>query len=253
MKSAPLSDATFGYLLWQTIVGTGLIERERMHAYIRKAMREAGTFTTWAAPDGDAEAEVHGIVDRAYDDESIRAPLVSFIERITPYAWTNSLSQKIIQLTMPGIPDVYQGTETWDDSLVDPDNRRPVDLDANLALLDRLDACDDPPAIDASGAAKLWVVSRTLRMRRDWPELFTGYAPVLAEGVAAEHAVAFDRGGITTVATRLPVGLERKGGWADTVLDVGGSATDAISGRRVPRHVHLADLLGDYPVALLVR
>ena len=253
MKSAPLPDAAFAYLLWQTIVGAGFITRDRLHAYVEKAMREAASFTTWAAPDATAESRVHAVVDRAYDDEALHRPLTRFIDRITPYGWSNSLSQKLIQLTMPGVPDVYQGTEVWDYSLVDPDNRRPVNLDAHLAMLDRLDAGDDPPLIDATGAAKLWIVSRALRLRRDWPELFTGYAPLLAEGSAAEHAVAFDRGGIMTVATRLPLGLERSGGWRDTVLDIGGNATDAISGRRVPRHVQLAELLSTYPVALLVR
>jgi (1->4)-alpha-D-glucan 1-alpha-D-glucosylmutase len=97
------------------------------------------------------------------------------------------------------------------------------------------------------------VVSRTLRLRRDWPELFSGYAPLFAEGTAAEHAVAFDRGGVIAVATRLPLGLERRGGWGDTVLDVGGPATDAISGSPAPREVRLAELLASYPVALLVR
>jgi (1->4)-alpha-D-glucan 1-alpha-D-glucosylmutase len=251
--TAPCPDPVFGYLLWQSVVGAGFIERERMHAYVEKAMREAATFTTWTAPDTAAEAQVHAVVDRAYDDPAVHAPLAAFVERVTPYGWTNSLSQKLVQLTMPGVPDVYQGTELWDDSLVDPDNRRPVDLDARLALLDALDADDDPPPIDASGAAKLWVVSRALRLRRDWPELFSGYAPLFADGAAAAHAVAFDRGGVTTVATRLPVGLERKGGWGDTALDLGGPATDAISGRRVPREVLLADLLAAYPVALLVR
>jgi (1->4)-alpha-D-glucan 1-alpha-D-glucosylmutase len=107
--------------------------------------------------------------------------------------------------------------------------------------------------VDASGAAKLWLVSRSLRLRRDWPDLFAGYAPVLAAGAAAEHAVAFDRGGVITVATRLPVGLERRGGWGDTSIDLGGTATDVITGRRFDREIIVAELLDTYPVALLVR
>jgi (1->4)-alpha-D-glucan 1-alpha-D-glucosylmutase len=99
----------------------------------------------------------------------------------------------------------------------------------------------------------LWVTSRALRLRRDWPDLFAGYAPILPVGAAAEHAVAFDRGGVITVATRLPVRLEREGGWRDTSIDLGGSATDVITGRRVDREIALADLVDTYPVALLVR
>ena len=253
MTTAPLPDKPFGYLLWQTMVGTGFIARERMHAYAEKAMREAATSTTWTDPDPAFEAAVHTLVDRAYDEPAVHDPLAAFVDRITPYGWTNSLGQKLVQLTMPGVPDVYQGTELWDDSLVDPDNRRPVDLAIRRALLDALDAQDDPPPIERSGAAKMWVVSRALRLRRDWPDLFTGYAPLFATGPAADHALAFDRGGSITVATRLPVGLERSGGWADTTLDIGGTATDVITGRRLGRELRLADLLDTYPVALLVR
>jgi (1->4)-alpha-D-glucan 1-alpha-D-glucosylmutase len=154
---------------------------------------------------------------------------------------------------MPGVPDVYQGTELWDDSLVDPDNRRPVDSDLRRTLLDEIDGGADAPAIAADGRAKLWVTSRALRLRRDYPELFASYTPLLARGAAAEHAVAFDRGGAITVATRLPVGLERTGGWGDTVLDVGGAVSDLISGRRWSGELAFAELLADYPVALLVR
>jgi (1->4)-alpha-D-glucan 1-alpha-D-glucosylmutase len=253
MTSAPLADQPFGYLLWQSFVGTGFIAPERMHAYAEKAMREAATSTTWTNPNADFEAAVHALVDRAYADPSVHDPLAAFVDRVTPYGWTNALGQKLVQLTMPGVPDVYQGTELWDDSLVDPDNRRPVDIAIRRALIDALDAQDDAPPIERSGAAKMWVVSRALRLRRDWPDLFTGYAPLLATGSAAQHALAFDRGGSITVATRLPVGLERAGGWGDTALNIGGSATDVITGRRVEREVSLAELLDTYPVALLVR
>jgi (1->4)-alpha-D-glucan 1-alpha-D-glucosylmutase len=253
MREAPLTDRPFGYLLWQTFAGAGLIERERMHAYAEKAMREAATSTTWLDPDAGFEASVHAVIERAYDDPAVHDPLAGFIARIRPYGWSNSLAQKLVQLTMPGVPDVYQGTAYWEDSLVDPDNRRPVDFDAARAALDRLDADVHAPPIDASGDAKLWVLSRTLRLRRDWPDLFTGYRPVAVSGTAAGHAVAFDRGGAITVATRLPVGLERDGGWQDTVIDLAGQATDVISGVRHRGEVALAELLADYPVALLVR
>ncbi len=253
MSAAPLPDAPFAYLLWQTFAGVGFIERDRMHAYAEKAMREAATSTTWTAPDERFESAVHALVDAAYDDAAVHHPLAAFVDRITAPGWSNSLSQKLVQLTMPGVPDVYQGTELWEDSLVDPDNRRAVDFEARRALLDRLDASGDAPPVDASGAAKLWVVSRALRLRRDWPDVFAGYAPLMAVGRAAEHALAFDRGGAITVATRLPVGLERAGGWGDTTIDLGGPATDVITGRKVTREVALAELLDTYPVALLVR
>jgi (1->4)-alpha-D-glucan 1-alpha-D-glucosylmutase len=253
MAAAPLSDASFGYLLWQTFAGAGFIERDRMHAYAEKAMREAAQSTNWIDPVEKFEQAVHDAVDRAYDDASVHDPLAAFVERITPYGWTNSLAQKLVQLTMPGVPDVYQGTELWEDSLVDPDNRRPLDTELRRTMLDHLDGSGDAPPVAADGAAKLWVVSRALRLRRDYPDLFASYTPLTAHGTAADHAVAYDRGGAITVATRLPVGLERAGGWGDTTLDVGGSVSDLISGRRHSGELALSELLGEYPVALLVR
>ncbi|MGI8679535.1 MAG: malto-oligosyltrehalose synthase [Jatrophihabitans sp.] len=253
MADAPLPDAGFAYLLWQTFAGVGFIERDRMHAYVEKAMREAATSTTWTAPNQQFEDAVHAVVDAAYDSPDVHAPLARFVERITPFGRVNALGQKLVQLTMPGVPDVYQGTELWEDSLVDPDNRRAVDIDARRNLLDQLDAAGAAPPVDASGAAKLWVVSRALRLRRDWPDLFSGYAPLIADGASAEHVIAYDRGGAITVATRLPVRLDRAGGWHDTVLDLGGAGTDVLSGRRVPREIAVGELLADYPVALVVR
>jgi len=183
----------------------------------------------------------------------VHEPLAALVEMLTPYGWSNSLSQKLVQLTMPGVPDVYQGTELWDDSLVDPDNRRRVDFSEREVLLDALDGDVRIPPIDATGRAKQWLTARTLRMRRDWPDLFTTYAPVQVDGPAAEHAIAFDRGGVITVATRLPVGLARRGGWGETSLDLGGRVTDAISGVSHQGRVPMSVLLSDYPAALLVR
>ncbi len=152
------------------------------------------------------------------------------------------------------MPDVYQGTELWEDSLVDPDNRRAGGLRPAPALLAGLPGPDGPPPVDGTGAAKLWLVSRALRLRAGRPELFATYRPLVAVGPAADCAVAFDRGGAVTVATRLPVGLGRRGGWADTSLELPpGEYRDVLSGRRASGVVALADLLRDYPVALLAR
>jgi (1->4)-alpha-D-glucan 1-alpha-D-glucosylmutase len=148
---------------------------------------------------------------------------------------------------------VYQGTELWDHSLVDPDNRRPVDYEPRRSILAELDAGALPP-VDATGAAKLLVTSRALRARRDRPDLFSGYTPLHATGPAASHLIAADRGGAIPLATRLPVGLAAGGGWRDTELTVPEVPfRDALTGARHPGgRLPIARLLERYPVALLL-
>jgi (1->4)-alpha-D-glucan 1-alpha-D-glucosylmutase len=249
---APLPDPDLAELLWQATVGAWPIGRDRLLGYALKAAREASTSTSWADPDPAFETALRAMVDAIYDDPVLNADVAAFAARITPDGWSNSLGQKLVQLTMPGVPDVYQGTELWDHSLVDPDNRRPVDFSARREMLARLDAGWCPP-VDASGAAKLLVTSRALRQRLERP--FTGYARLGADGPAREHVVGFDRGGVVTVVTRLPVGLRRRGGWGDTGLALpAGEWTDALTGHRFAGPaVPLVDLLRVYPVALLTK
>ncbi|SFO46937.1 maltooligosyl trehalose synthase [Geodermatophilus obscurus] len=251
----PLPDRPLAHLVWQNLVGAWPLSRERAHAYAEKAAREAGLSTTWTDVDDEFESRLHAVVDAAYDDPATSAEIEAFVARTAPAGRSNGLAQKLLQLTMPGVPDVYQGTELWDHSLVDPDNRRPVDYDARRALLARLDE-GWVPGVDETGAAKLLVVSRALRLRRDSPELFTGYSPVAATGSAARNVVAFDRGGAVTVATRLPVALAATG-WGDTALALPtGAWRDVLTGGRVVADaagVLVGDLLARLPVALLVR
>ncbi|WP_137160680.1 malto-oligosyltrehalose synthase [Blastococcus sp. CCUG 61487] len=251
----PLADRPLAHLVWQNLVGAWPLSRERAHAYVEKAAREAGTSTTWTDPDQEFEEQLHALVDAAFDDATTSAEIEAFVARIAPLGWSNSLSQKLLQLTMPGVPDVYQGTELHDFSLVDPDNRRPVDYAARRRMLAALDA-GEVPAVDGTGAAKLLVVSRVLRARRDHPEWFEGYAPVEVTGSAADSVVAFDRGGIVAVATRLPARLAETG-WGDTGLELPtGAWRDLLTGER-----HVSDaagiaagtLLARLPVAVLVR
>ncbi|MFD6696389.1 malto-oligosyltrehalose synthase [Micromonospora aurantiaca (nom. illeg.)] len=252
MSRAPLADPALAHLLWQTAVGAWPIERERLHGYAEKAAREASVTTSWADPDPSFEHEMHALVDRMYDDPELHAQITAFAAEITPPGWSNALGQKLVQLAMPGVPDVYQGTELWENSLVDPDNRRPVDFAVRRDMLARLDA-GWRPAVADDGAAKLLVVSRTLRLRRDRPDLFGGYRPVPARGPAAAHAVAFDRGGAVAVATRLSLRLARSGGWRDTTVSLPvHQCTDLFTGRVYSgSELLLDDLLSTYPVALL--
>lgn len=259
LELAPLPDPGFGSLLWQAAVGAWPISRERLHAYAEKAMREAGDHTTWTSPDPGYEAAVHAAVDAAYDDPRVTAVIDALLTDLVGPGWSNALAAKLVALTMPGVPDVYQGSELWEQSLVDPDNRRFVDFDARAALVGSLDGTavsltgrpDDP------GTAKLAVTRAALTLRRDRPELFTTYAPVEVSGPAADHALAFDRGGAVTVATRLPVGLAAEGGWGSTVLDVPpGRWRDVITGVVLTSSADglpVSEVLGSLPVALLVK
>lgn len=249
-RHTAIPEPTFAHLLAQTLAGTGPVAApERLHQYAEKAMREAGLATSWMEPDAAFEARVHEAIETAHSHPEIRGAWDELTSALDSPARSNSLSQKLVQLVMPGIPDIYQGTEVWEDSLVDPDNRRPVDHEHLRGLLARhISDWEDP-------AFKQHLVAAVLRLRRDRPESFTGYRPVDADGPAAGHLVAFERDRVLACATRLPASLAQAGGWRDTELVLDGSWGDALrpdpatfSGR-----VLLRELLDHAPVALLVR
>ncbi len=252
---APMGDRPMANLLWQAVAGAWPLSRDRAHAYAEKASREAASSTTWTAPDTAFEQRMHAAVDAAFDNAEVAALLTSLADRIRTAGYSNSLAAKLVQLTMPGVPDVYQGTEFWDRSLVDPDNRREVDFALRQDTLRSL-AGAAAPAVDEDGAAKLLVTNRALQLKQGRPELFTGYVPVAVDGPAAGHLFGFDRGGALTLATRLPLGLERRGGWQDTAVVLApGTYRDVLTGHTHQSSGRLAaaDLFGTYPVALLVR
>ncbi|MBM7517925.1 malto-oligosyltrehalose synthase [Nocardioides nitrophenolicus] len=250
LAAAPAPDAGFAHLLWQAAVGAWPLSRERLHGYAEKAMREAGDRTTWTAPDASYEKAVHALVDAAYDDPAVVALLDEAAAHLAGPGWSNALAAKLLSLTVPGVPDVYQGSELWEQSLVDPDNRRAVDFSLRRRLLaDAGPVRPDGPADD--GRAKLHVVRTALRLRRDRPDLFARYYPVDATGAAADHVLAFDRGGAIAVVTRLPLGLERAGGWRDTRLHLPpGEWRELLTDR--PATAEVGVLLSELPVALLV-
>ncbi len=241
------------YLLWQTLAGAWPIDSDRLAGYLRKAMREAKTVTSWTDPDEDYEAAVLGLAARVLADAELSRAIAGFVTRLATDARVNSLGMKLVQLTMPGVADVYQGCELAGLSLVDPDNRRPVDFGRRRQLLGALDAGQTAAGLDAE---KLLVTSAALRLRRNQPDWFSrDYQPLAAEGPAAGHAVAFARGGqAVTVATRLPAGLRGRGGWDGTVLPLGqGPWQDLLTGVVHPGpRLPLAALTRRLPVALLV-
>jgi (1->4)-alpha-D-glucan 1-alpha-D-glucosylmutase len=247
---APSPDVATGLFLWQNIFGVwpagGEITaelRERLHAYTEKAIREAAWHTSWQDPDTEFEAAVHRWLDAVFDG-SVAKELTVLLNQLNSHAETDALGQKLLALTVPGVPDVYQGTELWDDSLVDPDNRRPVDYAARRAALKSL------------SHPKMRVVAAALRLRRSRSETFLqgGYHPVLATGAAADHVVGFLRGDDVLVAvTRWTVHVDETG-WADTAIPVpDGSWTNALTGAVVTGATPATELFAELPVALLER
>ncbi|GAY18423.1 malto-oligosyltrehalose synthase [Mycobacterium sp. shizuoka-1] len=248
--TTPAPDAATALFLLQNIFGVwpadGLITpqlRARLHAYTEKAIREAAWHTSWNDPDAGFEDAMHTWLD-AILDGPVAVELTGLVVQLEPHAHSDALGQKLLALTVPGIPDVYQGTELWEDSLVDPDNRRPVDYSVRAAELERL------------SHDKIRVVRAALHARRDRPDTFLSgdHRPVLATGVAAPHVVAFQRGVDVLVAvSRWTVRLHHDG-WGDTMVPVPeGIWTDRLTGARFSGPTPAGELFAELPVILLER
>ncbi len=255
-----LVDGRTENLLWQTLAGTwtaeGPIDEDRLTAYLTKAMREAKQHTGWTSVDEAYEAAVCDLARTALQEPAVVDAFAGWVRATAVGVRAATLGTKLVQLTLPGVADVYQGTEATAVALVDPDNRRPVDFDQLARTLDRLDA-EHPRGL---GEEKLLLTSRALRVRREHAAAFVGphagYAPV---PTSTSAALAFARTAdgeptAVTVVTRLALALERLGGWGEhTVVLPAGTWHDTLSGRDVPGgSVRLADLLHSLPVALLV-
>ena len=253
---------------FQALVGAHPLPAGRLEVYAEKALREAGVATSWLAPDAAYEQTLHDAVRFVTTDEDALGVVADLVEEILVDGRVNALAQRLVLLTAPGIPDVYQGTELWDLSLVDPDNRRPVDLRLRNRLL-RDGSWSDPESPvpgwaslrdpDDPGLAKLALTARALSVRRCCPSSFepgATYHPILAEGDAADHVIAFGRGDdVAVVVPRLSRRLRDVGSWRSTHLTLpDGTWRDALSPDRDWRgQVPIESLLERVPVALLVR
>jgi (1->4)-alpha-D-glucan 1-alpha-D-glucosylmutase len=198
-------------------------------------------------------------------DAEFVAALEAFVAPLVEPGRINSLAQTLLKLASPGAPDIYQGCELWQHTLVDPDNRRPVEFTVRESLLAEAEAAapaDVWPARADSGLPKLLLTHRALHLRSRHPECFavgSGYRALSATGAKAAHAVAFARttaageDGVVAVAPRLVLGLA--GDWEDTSLQLpDGRFKDVLDGHRIfTGEVSLAELLGPFPVGLLER
>lgn len=293
---APAPSRNDEYLLYQTLLGTFPLEklddaglaayRERIERYMVKAIREAKVRSSWISVSEPYEAAATEFVRQLLGRREGNMFLDDLTSQVRPIAWfgmLNSLSMTAIKLASPGVPDIYLGTETWDFSLVDPDNRRPVDYEHRKAMLERMAALAGADKLASAaremacapddGRAKLWVVWRALGLRRAHPLLFEkgDYAPLVATGARADHVLAFARRhenvGVITIAGRLWASLGLDTGvpplgesvWSDTGLHAdlvppGAELRNALTGERVAvreGRILLADAFANFPGALL--
>jgi (1->4)-alpha-D-glucan 1-alpha-D-glucosylmutase len=253
----PAPSANDEYLLYQTLLGTWPLDelddtelaayRTRIQGYMRKAAREAKVHTSWINPDPGYEEALAEFVAALLSSTRRNRFLADFLlaaRRIARFGMFNSLSQTLLKLASPGVPDIYQGNELWDFSLVDPDNRRRVDYGMRDALLRDIEVRMAPDAPDregelrgllesmADGRIKLYLVWRTLQVRRRLERLFREgeYVPLQSAGARAEHLCAFarrlDDQAVVAVVPRLCARLlqEETGApigerlWGDTVI-----------------------------------
>ncbi|MFW6155385.1 MAG: malto-oligosyltrehalose synthase [Planctomycetota bacterium] len=244
------------YLLYQTLVGAFPLDRERLTGYAVKAAREAKVHTRWTDTNEAYEGALSDFVAALLADAAFLDDLRALVDRLRPAARVHSLAQTLLKCTCPGVPDVYQGGELWLHSLVDPDNRRPVDFDLRRRLSAEASPAEAMARMD-TGLPKLVVVRTALGVRRRFPDAFGAdgaYEPLAVEGPAADHVVAFARGGVTvTIVPRLTLRLG--GAWDDTCVRLpAGRYRSAFDGREIAGGAaRVADVLGRFPVGLLVK
>jgi (1->4)-alpha-D-glucan 1-alpha-D-glucosylmutase len=257
-RRGDLPDRNAEWLFYQTVVGAWPLPADRAVAYMEKASKEAKAHTSWVDPDPVYDEALRAFVEGALGDAEFNTAVEHFVTELVGPGRVNSLAQTLLKLTSPGVPDLYQGSELWDLSLVDPDNRRPVDFALRRRLLEQAEDTSPAEAWQKqtdSGLPKLLLTQRALHLRRRRRAAFaagSSYQPLAAQGAKAAHAVAFVRGGsVVAVAPRLVLGLG--GEWADTTLTLPpGTWTDVLDGTRIfTGEVALADLLAPFPVALL--
>ena len=252
-------DRNAEYLYYQTLVGAWPLPLERALNYMKTASCEAKQHTRWRHRNATYDGALRQFITGTLADATFTADLESFLAPLIVPGQINSLAQTLLKLTAPGVPDIYQGTELWDLSLADPDNRRPVDFARRRQLTEEIKHLSANEAWQRrdEGLPKLWLILRTLAFRAQRPELFgaaSSYEPLAAHGAKAAHVVAFNRGGdAITIVPRLVVGL--RGNWEGTTVPVPpGLWENELTGDKVPGGpLRLEQLLQRFPVALLAR
>jgi (1->4)-alpha-D-glucan 1-alpha-D-glucosylmutase len=260
-------------LIYQTMLGAWPISSERLHLYLIKALREGKTHTSWMQPDENYEQQVLRFVDRLVDPEHSPQFLKDFLQFQSKIAWfgmLNSLSQLVLKIASPGVPDFYRGTEVWDYSVTDPDNRRPVDFDHLENMLEGLKKRAHPRALLRNwrdGRIKMFVTWKALTFRRRNLDVFFhgDYLPLEVTGAKAENVIAFARrlgekcvvAAVPRLCSRLrPIGRPPLGAaaWSDTRIalpDELDCAWRDVFTETARRSFSASELFSDLPVCLL--
>jgi (1->4)-alpha-D-glucan 1-alpha-D-glucosylmutase len=246
------------WFLYQTMLGAWPIDTDRLLPYMQKATREAKADTNWLTPNTDFEDATRFFIEGIYKDVEFRQDFEAFVSGLIEPGRVNSLAQLLFKLTSPGVPDLYQGTELWDLSLVDPDNRRPVDYNLRRKLLSELPRLSVSEVLRRSdeGLPKLWTIRHVLELRREKPDTFGekgGYTPLRAIGKCAEHLVGYLRSdSVAVLAPRLL--LKMNGDWSDTTIILPAKRWyNRFTGQTVDGgNIGAKELFSQFPVALLV-
>jgi (1->4)-alpha-D-glucan 1-alpha-D-glucosylmutase len=256
-RTGEMPDRKTEYLLYQTLVGAWPISVERIVSYMRKAAREGKERTSWVEPNLAYEEALEKFVTSVTGDAAFVADLEAFLALLLPSARASSVALALLKLTSPGVPDLYQGSELWDLTLVDPDNRRLVDFDLRRRLLSEVDqlSAEQIMARMGEGLPKLWTIGQALRTRAAYPKCFGAegeYSALWATGPKAGYLVAFRRGeDVIAVAPRLVIGA---GNWEESSLELPqGNWKNQFTGEIVEGKIDLGALLSRFPVALLTR
>jgi (1->4)-alpha-D-glucan 1-alpha-D-glucosylmutase len=292
VRGRGIPDKNDEYFLYQTLIGAFPFHqgeelhtfRDRMKEYIIKAVREAKVHTAWLKPDTDYEDAFISFLQEILGDDEGNPFLEEFLpfqKMVSDYGLFNSLSQTLIKITAPGVPDFYQGSELWDLNLVDPDNRRPVDFEMRRSFLENVRKREDGETLDLigellstkeDGRIKLFLIYRALRARNTHPQVFQkgAYVPLEAGGKLKDHVIAFgrnhgERSAVTVVPRFLtPVVKEGEyplgqGVWGDTHIPFPDGISHRWTNVITDQSLHSTSILtvGEafrhFPVALLMR
>ena len=250
-------DPNTEYFYYQTLIGAWPLSMDRALAYMEKAVREAKSQTSWTSNNREFEEALRKFIRCTLEYEPFLNELERFVAKIQPAGRINSLAQTLLKHTVPGVPDTYQGSELWDLSLVDPDNRRPVDYAVRRRLLAELTSSSISEIWERNdeGSAKMWTIHRALKVRRAHAASFGeqgGYFPLYDEGAESENFLGFRRGNdVITMVTRLPMSLKR--GWGSATVDIPrGRWINQMTNQVVDGGiVKLKSVFEKFPVALL--